>query len=124
MILELIGYEVVTTGLGLLGLKAISLSGVNRQLQGIAQPKRLPIIDAQLKAKIGEMSKYEKFISRKATLMLNKATRYHAFRYLIVMLVRKSNEQKVARRADNSLRSGTAGWSNHTGNNLPGEKAA
>ena len=93
MIMELLLYEVSTTAAGLLGLKAISMSGVRRQLQSINMPKRLPIVDQILRNKIGHTSKTERFVSRRVASTIQNATRFQAFRYLIILAMRRKREK-------------------------------
>lgn len=97
MILEIILYEVSTTIAGLLGIKAISFAGVNKQMMGIKQPKRIPIVDRILKSKIGKTSKREEWMSRKAVSVLSKISKYRSFRYLLILAGRSIKNESMAK---------------------------
>jgi hypothetical protein len=89
MILELIIYEVSTTAASLLGLKALAGGGVKRQMLGLKQPKRLPVIDGYLKRQLGETTKLEEKLSRTAVKAVNHLSQYQAFRLILIMAGRK-----------------------------------
>lgn len=102
MLIELVVYELVTTIGGVLGLKALSGANVNKRLQSINKPKELPVIDKFLKRQLGPMSKREQYLSRKGVAFVNRISRYHAFRYLLVIAARRINEKQKNQ----------AGWAN------------
>lgn len=93
MILEFAIYEAVTTVGGLLGLK---LWADKKYLNGINQPKSLPI-DRFIKRYVGKVSKTEQFISIQAVKLIQNVSRYQSFRYLLIMLGRKVNERNIHR---------------------------
>lgn len=95
MILELIIYEVSTTAASLLGLKALNFGSVKKQLQGISKPKSIPFVDRLLRDKVGKLSKTEDYISRKIVITVQKLSKYHAFRYLVVIAGRQIKESNV-----------------------------
>lgn len=95
MLLELIVYEVSTTAAGLLGIKALNFGAVKKQLQGINKPKSILFVDKLLRDRVGKLSKTEDYTSRKVVTAVQKLSKYHAFRYLLVIAGRKIKEHNV-----------------------------
>ena len=102
-ILAVVGYEVVTTAATVLGIKALSGGTIKHQMLGLKQPKRLPIIDSYLKRQLGETTKMENKLSKKAVKVINHISQYQAFRFILIMAGRKINE---ARNDSNAQRGG------------------
>lgn len=96
MLIELIVYEVGTTAASLLGLKAISMANIKRQLQGIKRQKRLPIVDKYLKKQVGTVSKREAWLAARAVKLIQNISQYEALAPLLILLGRKARESQTA----------------------------
>lgn len=100
-IIGVVGYEVVTTALGLAGLKFMN-GGLKKKLQGINRPKTLPLIDTYLKRQLGPLSKSEQWVSKKAVKAINRMTQYQSFRLLLILASRKVREREALSQNSNS----------------------
>jgi len=85
-------YEVITTVLTLLGLKALSSTSLDKRMAGLNQPKRLPLIDRKLNKLVGPVSKREAWVADKTVKAINNLTKYRAFRMLVILGKRRIHE--------------------------------
>lgn len=120
-ILAVVGYEVVTTAAAMLGLKALSGNNIQRQMLGLKQPKRLPVVDGYLKRQLGGTTKMEERLSRKAVKVINHISQYQAFRMLLIMAGRKIREaQANVETRPRGSRGDFGAWSTHSYRRLLG----
>jgi hypothetical protein len=89
-VLGVVAYEVVTTAVGVLGLKAISGDSLRKRMASLNQPKHLPVVDKFLKRELGHISKQEQWLAIKAAKAVNTASKYEAFKLILILLARKA----------------------------------
>jgi hypothetical protein len=97
MFIEILAYEFITTGAGLLGLKALSGASINKRLAGINQPKRIRFVDSYLSRLLGPTTKTERYLARKAAKAINKISQYQASQSLMILGLRKAREHKLGK---------------------------
>src|ERR1700751_2552907 len=90
-VLGLLIYEVVSTLLGVAGLKLLFGQGNSKYLLGIKQKKTLPVVDGYVKQQVGRVAKHEDWLSRKAVHIIQTATQYESFRMLLIIAGRHAN---------------------------------
>ena len=110
-LLGLVGYEAVTTLITVAGVKALSFAHIDQQMLGLKRPKTLPIVDKKLKSMVGEITKREQWMSRKAVATNNKLTQYQAFKYAVILGGRKLREDMAQSRSRNR----STGWIHRIG---------
>lgn len=92
MILEVAAYEIITTAASLLGLKALSLKGLNKRMRYISKRKRLPLVNQYLRETVGVMSKRERWLSDMGVRLINNISKYEELQFLLVLAGRKASE--------------------------------
>lgn len=92
MILEVAAYEIITTAASLLGLKALSLKGLNKRMRYISKRKRLPLVNQYLRETVGAMSKRERWLSDMGVRLINNISKYEELQFLLVLAGRKASE--------------------------------
>lgn len=100
MVLEVVVYEIVSTAAGFLGIKMIKLGHTKKRLQSINAPKQLPIIDKYLKNKVGTVTKTQQFLVNRIVNLISTVIKYQAFRYLIVLFMRRSHANQLEEGSD------------------------
>ena len=90
-------YEITTTAVGVIGLKAISGEGLKKRMLSISAPRQLPVIDKYLKRQIGATTKTECYLANKIAKIINRMVQYQAFRSILILIARSAREKQLGK---------------------------